>query len=88
MAIKKRDWLFVALVVVVLGIFIAISGKEKTTRVPYDDIHAKFYDMLEAKGKKETEKYCKECHNQDNIALSENHPPPFRCLFCHKLKER
>jgi len=27
MALKKRDWLFIAILVAVLGIFIAISGE-------------------------------------------------------------
>jgi hypothetical protein len=88
MAFKKRDWLFVALIVVIIGIFIAISGEEKTSKVPYDDIHGKFYDIVKVEGKKATEKFCKECHNPDNIALPAGHPPPFRCLFCHKFEQR
>jgi hypothetical protein len=88
MALKKRDWLFVALVAVVFGIFFAISGEEKTTRVPHDEIHAKFFEMVNLEGKKETEKFCKECHNPQNLSLPEGHPPPFRCLFCHKFEER
>lgn len=85
MSIKKRDWLFVALIIIVVGFFIAISGEEKTTKVPRDEIHLKFQSMIEQDGKKATEKFCKECHNPDQIALSAAHPPPFRCLFCHKF---
>jgi len=87
MSLKKRDWLFIALVAVVFGIFYAISGEEKTIRVPHDEIHGKFFEMVNAEGKKETEKFCKECHNPENLALPEGHPPPFRCLFCHKFEE-
>ena len=63
MAINKRDWLFVALIVIVLGFFLAISGEEKTTRVPKDDTHLEFHSMVKQEGKKATEKFCKECHN-------------------------
>lgn len=88
MAFKKRDWLFVGLVVVVLGIFLAISGNIKTTRVPYDETHARFYDIVHQDGKKAAEKYCSECHNPKGVPFPPNHPPKFRCLFCHKLEER
>lgn len=88
MAFKKRDLLFIALVVLVFGIFFAISGEEKTTRVPQDEIHMKFREMADTEGKKATEKFCKDCHNEENLPLSEGHPPPFRCLFCHKFEGR
>lgn len=88
MAVKKRDWLFIALVIGVFAIFIAISGEEKTTRVPFDDIHAEFHETVKVEGKKATEKFCKECHNEEKLALPGDHPPPFRCLFCHKFQER
>jgi hypothetical protein len=36
-------------------------------------------------GKKEAEKFCAECHAPDKVApLPEDHPPKYRCLFCHK----
>ena len=87
MAFKKRDGLFIAVIVIVLGIFIAISGEETTVRVPDDDIHHKYFQIVEVEGKKATEEFCKECHQPDNLPLSEDHPPPFRCLFCHKFEE-
>ncbi|PLX75967.1 MAG: cytochrome C [Desulfuromonas sp.] len=87
MKITKRDWIFVALIVIVLGIFIAISGEEKTVRVPTDPTHAAFPDMVERLGKKETEGFCRECHDTEEMPLSAEHPPPFRCLFCHKFEE-
>ena len=34
MKIEKRDWFFIALVVLILAVFVAISGKEKTKPVP------------------------------------------------------
>ena len=35
--------------------------------------------------KKEAEQYCTECHGEDKmVPFPENHPPKYRCLFCHK----
>jgi len=88
MAINKRDWIFVVIVLVVLGIFIGISGEEKTVRVPANEMHAPFPDMVREMGKKETEEFCRECHGTEEMPLSKEHPPPFRCLFCHKFSEK
>ena len=101
MKIEKRDWFFIALVVVILAIFIGISGKEKTKPVPRNAIHKPVYDEAykNAPGpdaslmkktffkpaKKDAEKLCEPCHTQYNIKLPPNHPPKHRCLFCHKL---
>lgn len=88
MSLKKRDWLFIALIVVVFGTFYAISGKIQTARIPYDDDHRRFFEIVRQDGKKAAEKHCDECHSEDGIPFSEDHPPKFRCLFCHKLEER
>lgn len=88
MALHKRDWLFAAIVVAVFGFFILISGEEKTTRIPYDDLHKEFYPIIRAEGKKAGEKFCGKCHNDEQVAFPDNHPPKFRCLFCHKLEDR
>lgn len=91
MSIKKRDWLFIALILTVLAIFIAISGKEKTTRLPKDPTHAAFARMLaEGKKKIEVDALCAECHDGVKIAFPEKHPAKpgqgvMRCLFCHKV---
>ncbi len=87
MAFKKSDGLFIALIIVVLSVFILISGEEKTSRVPNDEIHARFYPIIREQGKKAGEKFCGECHNEQQIPFPKDHPPKFRCLFCHKLKE-
>lgn len=104
MKIDKRDWLFVGLFVVVIGIFIAISGREKTKIVPFDDNHKIAYDAAyrNAPGpdasifkraffkpdKKGAEVYCEPCHKEKGIPYPPNHPPKNRCLFCHKLKQK
>lgn len=88
---KKRDWIFVVIVLTVLGIFIAISGQETTKKMPRDATHARFYDLLAAGQKKiEVDPLCAECHDGVKIGFPANHPAkpggaPMRCLFCHKL---
>lgn len=92
MNIQKRDWYFVAIIVVVLGIFIVISGKEKTKTVPRDADHQKFYELIKAgQSKKDVDPLCEACHDGVIIAFPKDHPAkpggqPMRCLFCHKIK--
>ena len=88
MKFHKRDLWFVGLVIVVLGVFFAISGNIKTARIPYDTNHQKFFKIIPEQGKKAAEKFCVECHNDQGVPFPANHPPKFRCLFCHKLAER
>ncbi|CAH2031915.1 cytochrome C [Trichlorobacter ammonificans] len=101
MKIEKKDLWFIALIVVVVGIFLAISGKEKTKVVPRNDTHKEVYEVAyrNAPGpdasifkraffkpaKKEAEKSCEPCHDARGIKLPPDHPPKHRCLFCHKL---
>jgi hypothetical protein len=93
MALKKRDWIFIAIIAAVLGVFIAISGEEKTTRVPADDSHRPFYEMLKSGKKKiEVDPLCADCHDGVKIPFPPDHPAkpggaPMRCLFCHKLQQ-
>lgn len=73
--------LFVLILAAIL-IFLLNAPKETTSPLPHDDIHSPFHDI---KGKKEAEKFCLDCHDQDKEApLPEGHPPKYRCLFCHK----
>jgi hypothetical protein len=94
-SIGKKDWIFIAIIVVVMGIFWAISGKEKTKKIPYDDKHRPFYDLWKKTGSKmEADKGCPACHNeQGGIPFPAKHPVkpkdgPMRCLFCHKLIDK
>lgn len=84
---KKRDLIVIGLAVLILAVLWA-APKESTKRVPYDTIHAKFYTIAKKDGKKAAEKYCENCHNPKQIPFPKNHPPKFRCLFCHKLEAR
>jgi hypothetical protein len=102
MKLDKRDGLFIAVIVAVLVIFIAISGKEKTTPVPNDQMHKITYDTAfkNAPGpdasmfkraffkpdKKGAEVFCEPCHKERGVPFPPNHPAKNRCLFCHKFK--
>lgn len=95
MKISRNDWLFIALFGVVLIVFLVISGPVKTKKVPYDDKHKQFYEIVQQTGSKmEADKGCPACHNeQGGIPFPAKHPVkpkdgPMRCLFCHKLKAK
>jgi cytochrome c553 len=88
MTVKQRDWLFIGLIVVILAVFFSISGKVKTTRIPIPEDHSRFFEIVAKDGKKAAEKFCGECHNDQGVQFPKDHPPKFRCLFCHKLEER
>ncbi len=95
MAIRKQDWLFVGLAVVVVGTFYTLSGDVKTKKVPYDDKHKQFYELVKQKGKagkKEGDIFCPQCHNlTGGIPFPPEHPVkpkdgPMGCHLCHKFQ--
>lgn len=102
MKINKRDWMFIALVVVVPGIIFVISGKVKTTPMPNNQIHKIVYDAAfrNAPGpdasifkrafykpdERKAEEYCEPCHKEKGVPFPPTHPSKNRCLLCHKLK--
>lgn len=81
---KIRIWLFNLLFIAVCAgilVFLLKAPPESTHKLPQDETHRKFYAM----DKKEAEKHCGACHAPEGQApLPENHPPKYRCLFCHK----
>ncbi len=88
MRITGKDWLFITLIGVVLLLIVAVSGKERTSKVPYDSAHLPFYEIMKKTGsKKEAEKGCEACHNEKAILFPKRHPRKNRCLFCHKMKQ-
>ena len=93
MKIGKKDWMFVGAIVIVLAIFYAISGEEKTRKVPFDDKHRGFYDMAARdglKGQKQADLGCPQCHNEaGGVPFPPMHPVkpsagPMSCHLCHK----
>ena len=94
MKISKKDWLFIAIVGIVLVIFFAISGEEKTKKVPDDERHKPSYDKMKQTGSKmEVDLGCPACHfDNGGVPFPPKHPlkpkdGPMRCIFCHKLKK-
>ncbi len=66
----------------VILLFLLKAPDETTARLPQDQDHERFFSIA---SKKEAEKFCGECHTNNNIApLPLKHPPKYRCLFCHK----
>lgn len=81
---RKNLVLNVAFILVALGIllFLLNAPEETTARLPQDETHAQFRKIA---SKKEAEKSCLTCHDKDGTApLAADHPPKYRCLFCHK----
>ena len=80
----KNILLYNLIFIVVCGglfLFLYKAPEETTKHLPNDDNHAKFMKM----DKKEAEKFCEECHSPEGeVPLPEDHPPKYRCLFCHK----
>ena len=86
MKIAKRDWIFLALIVGLLGALFMGTGKEKAKNVPDDGKHSRFYGAMHTGGDRlEVEKGCAACHGIPSRPLPKAHPPKEQCLLCHKL---
>ena len=73
---KLFNWGFLIASILILIILLS-APKATTPPLPKTDNHKKFFNM----SKKEAEKFCEDCHKN----LPKNHPPKYRCLFCHKV---
>lgn len=79
--LKLLNFAFILLSAAVL-LLLLLAPEETTTRLPHDETHEPFYRIEK---KKEAEQQCLNCHGERGEApLPEDHPPPYRCLFCHK----
>lgn len=81
---KKSSMLYNILFLILCGgifAFLWSAPDETTKRMPYNDIHKKFYTMKKSKA----DKQCSTCHNPEGVVpLPTKHPAKYRCLFCHK----
>lgn len=82
---KKNKTIFINIAFLVVSAailtFLLNAPEETTAKLPHDEDHSRFLDMK----KKEAEVFCKDCHIEKGIyPLPEDHPPKYRCLFCHK----
>lgn len=82
---KIKYWLLnvtFLLTCVAIIAFLASAPEETTSPLPHDEIHETFHSI---ESKKEAEKYCLKCHDEGmESQLPIDHPPKYRCLFCHK----
>jgi len=97
MKVRKQDWIFIIIAFAVLGIFLAISGEEKTKKVPLNETHKPFNELVKQKGKagkKEADLACPQCHNEKGgIPFPAGHPVkpkdgPMGCHLCHKFQQQ
>ena len=82
----KKSYLHTILFFLVCGaifLFLWNAPPETTTKMPRDEVHSKYYPM----DKKEAEKDCQNCHNQQGVPFPKGHPNKYRCLFCHKKEK-
>ncbi len=83
---KKKTLLLNILFILFCGgvfLFLWNAPEETTAKLPSDEDHIRFKTMK----KKEAEKFCNECHSPNgDVPLPEDHPPKYRCLFCHKQR--
>lgn len=72
--------IFIGVCLAILA-FLLKAPPETTKKLPRDEIHNRFHTM----GKKDAEKFCETCHfPEGEVPLPADHPPKYRCLFCHK----
>jgi hypothetical protein len=84
-AVKKKNTLFINIAFLITSgvilIFLLKAPEKTTTSLPHDEDHNRFFAMK----KKAAEKFCSECHSPEGVyPLPEDHPPKYRCLFCHR----
>ena len=84
--VLKKDLLFAAVAAAIIAA-LWLAPSETTLRIPDDDTHRVLAAVLERQGKKAAEDICRTCHNDQDMPLSKDHPPKYRCLFCHKFSE-
>ncbi|HKJ65932.1 MAG TPA: hypothetical protein VJ969_11045 [Desulfopila sp.] len=83
---KKKNILFANVAFIIASaailVFLLRAPEETTSSLPVNENHRRFFSM---ESKKEAEKYCGECHAPGmTTPLPQDHPPKYRCLFCHK----
>jgi cytochrome c553 len=83
-SLTKRTLINLAFITtcLVLLLVLYLAPEETTAPLPADEIHNKFRQI---ESKKEADALCFDCHSPEGgMALPDDHPNPFRCLFCHK----
>ena len=84
MKLRRADILFIALIPLVVLCLWLLTTEQTTLRIPLNDDHYESLETYRTDGKKAAEQVCRNCHGDENLPLSEDHPPKYRCMFCHK----
>ncbi len=84
MKLRKADMLFILLIPAVVLCLWLLTTEQTTLRIPVDETHQEALQACRDSGKKAAETVCRTCHADDSQPLSEDHPPSYRCMFCHK----
>jgi len=87
MKLRRADLAFILFIPAVLLVLWLLTTEQTTLRIPLDDDHTESLQTYRAEGKKAAEKTCRSCHAEDQMPLSETHPPEYRCMFCHKFDQ-
>jgi hypothetical protein len=84
MKLRKADILFIIMIPAVVLCLWLLTTEQTTLRIPLDDDHRESLQAYRTGGKKAAEQVCGTCHSDEGLPLSEDHPPKYRCMFCHK----
>ncbi len=84
MKLRRADIVFIMLIPAVVLCLWLLTTEQTTLRIPADETHSEALQAFRDDGKKAAEKVCRTCHAADRQPLSEQHPPGYRCMFCHK----
>jgi len=84
MRLRRADIVFIALIPLVLLCLWLLTTEQTTLRIPRDDTHSGSLHAYRTDGKKAAEHVCRTCHAEEAVPLSAEHPPGYRCMFCHK----
>ncbi len=75
----KNTLIFVAFVLIVIGLLFVVSGKRvPPPLIPDDSLHEALNDVSA----------CMNCHGPGkSAAMRKAHPPKYECFKCHKIKQ-
>jgi hypothetical protein len=84
MKFAARDWIFIAVIAIVLGVLLFSTLRKMPAKTPADAVHRPFLQAL-ARGtsREDVERKCPGCHNPQAFPLPAKHPPKEQCLICH-----
>lgn len=83
---SDRDYLFIGVLLFILGVLVIARDKGAGKRVPVDFDHRSIYDGIKSgRSIDDTELVCTTCHGNSSSPLPQGHPKKEQCLVCHPL---